>query len=44
MSFAAGRTSSSRVNGIAVTTGPKISSCTTFIVGFVSTSTVGATK
>src|SRR6185312_13592589 len=36
--------SSASRNGIAVTTGPKISSCTTFIFSFVFTSTVGFTK
>ena len=44
MSLAAGNTSVSREKGWAVTTGPKISSRTTFIVGLVSTSTVGSMK
>ena len=43
-SLAAGDTSVSREKGWAVTTGPKISSRTTFIVGLVSTSTVGSMK
>jgi hypothetical protein len=37
-------TSSGSLKGIAVTTGPNISSRTTFICGFTSTSTVGSTK
>jgi hypothetical protein len=36
--------SSSESNGIAHTTGPKISSRTTFMSGVVSVSTVGSTK
>ena len=40
----AGTISSGSVNGIAATTGPKISSCTTFMFSFVLTSTVGSTK
>src|SRR4029077_15254460 len=37
-------TSSSELNGIAHTTGPKISSRTTFMSGVVSVSTGGSTK
>ena len=44
LSFARGMISSGSVNGIAVTTGPKISSRTTFMFSFVSTNTVGSTK
>ena len=44
VSLATGSRSLSRLNGIAVTTGPKISSRTTRMFGLVSTSTVGSRK
>ena len=44
MPFAIGITSSRSLNGDTVTTGPKISSASTFMFGLVSVSTVGSTK